>query len=437
MKLKIEIWPPSKIRYAYLQNNYFSGAGNLGKSCMRLKSMQKALNFYIKNNIRIVVIVDNDNKIHARALLWDNVKSVKLKKPFTYLDRVYANSDMLLSLFYDLAEENNWKRYPTTTVNEMNKNYYKKDINVVGMCHLPFMDTFRYLYPKDNLLASSSGLGINEKSDFHTSLNEHTNHGYYPDLDPDRVREVFTNSPISKKDAIFIKRYSGYVLKENIVNIRGVYYSKHDSELLKTKHDGYALREDTVNEIITDDIIIKATAVYSAKYDGYIHKSNVVNIKDVIYHKKDVDIVCFGGEWYHISQCFINYDRGAVNEEMAKQPVFFYGNLPETWIPYANVTSRGDLIPKKHAIIAYDLAYSPMLNNIVYQEVYCTSSISLILLVTGELVLDSPENRKYLKKFNNRYYIKRTFKLSDEQVVRLPDTEQTFKLPDKNQLTLF
>ena len=144
LSLKIVILPPNKIRYAYLESNYFApNVGNLGASCMRHKEMQKALNFYVKNNIRIVVVIDDNNKIHARALLWDNVRSTKLKNPFTYLDRIYARSDELLSLFYDLATANKWKRYPSTSVNDADKNYYRKDIDAVGMCHLPFNDTFR------------------------------------------------------------------------------------------------------------------------------------------------------------------------------------------------------------------------------------------------------------------------------------------------------
>ncbi|GAG53771.1 unnamed protein product [marine sediment metagenome] len=180
---KIKILPPSKIRYAYLQSSYFAkNVGNLGKSCMRHKEMQRALNFYVKNNVKIVVVIDNNNKIHARALLWDNVRSTNLKKPFTYLDRVYTRSDAFLPLFYNLAEESKWKRYPTTAVNAMNENYYKEDINAIGMCHLPFMDTFRYLYLKDNLLTSGTGLNINKNPISYTTLNQHTNCGYYPSL---------------------------------------------------------------------------------------------------------------------------------------------------------------------------------------------------------------------------------------------------------------
>jgi len=437
LNLKIEILPSSKIRYAYLHTNYYaSDTGNLGKSCMRLKEMQKALNLYVKNNVRIVVVVDNKNKIHARALLWDNIKSTKLKNPFTYLDRVYARSDALLPLFYDLAKENRWKRYPTTTVNCMNKNYYIKNVNIANMCFLPFMDTFRYLYPKDNLLTSDICTDIIKHSDFIT-LNQHTNSGYYPNLDPNRVREALSGNYISKKDAIKVKRYNGYVLKTNIADIDGDYYSCYDNKVMKTKLDGYILKVNSTTEALTGEKIDKNKAVHSDKYEGYIHKSNIVNIKDEMYHKKDTDIVCFNDKWHHISQCFINYDRKEYSKELEKQPIFFYPNLPETWVLYASVTRKGNLVPKEHAIIAYDLAYNSGLNIIEYQEVYCVSKDNLVQLITNELIVNSAENKKYMKKFNNKYYIRKTFKLSEEQTVTLPDTEQTFKPPNKNQLLLF
>jgi len=42
-KLEIKIFPPTRIRYAYLYTNYFSCKGSLGSSCMRYKENQKSL----------------------------------------------------------------------------------------------------------------------------------------------------------------------------------------------------------------------------------------------------------------------------------------------------------------------------------------------------------------------------------------------------------
>lgn len=422
LNLKIEIWPPSKIRYAYLHTNYFAnGVGHLGKSCMRGKDMQKSLNFYIKNNVRIVVLIDNMNKIHARALLWDDVRYTRFKKAFTYLDRVYTKSEASFSLFKKLTDENKWKYYKSTSAGNAKSDLYVANLDITDITHLPYADTFRYLYYKDNLVASSSiSSAIAKHHNKYLSLTQVTNGGYFPELDSNRVVEVITNNFISKKDAIFVKRYDGYVLKVNIANIEGDYYSIHDRDIIETNIDGWILRKNSIDEVITNDKINKSLAVYSSKYNGYIHKSNMVDIKGKIYHKKDANVIFFDANWYHISQCFINYDRKEYNKELAKQSIFFYPNLPETWVFHATVTRKGSLIPKKHAIIAYDLAYNSGLDIIEYQEVYCTNYDKLVQLTTGEWVVNSANNKQYLKRFNNKWYIRREF-----------------KLPDKNQLLLF
>ena len=430
LSIKIEIWPPSKIRYAYLGTNHFSGGGDLGKSCMRHKTSQKSLNFYIKNNVKIVVVIDGKNKIHARALLWGDVKSTKLKSPFTYLDRVYANSGSLVSLFYVLAKENNWKQYEGTSAGHAANGLYKDNLDIVGMCHMPWVDTFKYLYYKDSLAISSSSVKFIEHiehSDYCVTLNhvEGTVGGVYiPALDPNRVQEAITNDYISKKDAVFVKRYNAYVLKKHIANVKGAYYSTHDNKVVESQLDGFIFKVNSTTEVFTDKLINKVGAIHSVKYKGYMHKSNIIDIKGEIYHKKDTDITCFDNKWYHISQCFINYNRKEVNEEIAKYQTILHNSLPETW-PFwvyvnATATREGSLIPKEHAIIAYNLIYNPALDELLYQERYVTERAGLIKLNTGEFIVDTSNNKKYLKKFNNKYYIK-----------------QDFKLPSKHQLTLF
>lgn len=444
LNLKIKILPPNKIRYAYLFSNYFTpNGGNLGQSCMRHKEMQKALNFYVKNNVRIVAVVDSSNKIHARALLWDNVKSTKLKNPFTYLDRVYTRSDELLSLFYDLATANQWRRYPNTSVNNMDKSYYKEDIDAAGMCYLPYNDTFRYLYLKNNLLTSNTGSTIVKLfnlSNSYETLDVHNNMAYYPHLDPNRVIEALSNNYVSKKDAVFIKRYDGFVLRTHIANINGDYYSTLDNKIIKTTSDGYVLKENSVTEIFTNNIIDKSKAVKSTKHKGYMHKSNIVYVKDKLYHKGEPDIICFNNKWYHTSECFINYNLEEINKRLeipiltqkgnkvlVKRPMFFDKNLPKNYMQYLaliwsfcskngpEIKKEGDLIPKEHAIIAYNLVYNPALDKIQYQERYFTKKLKFIKLTTGEYIIDSSANRKHLKKFNNKWFIKQEFKLSDKK----------------------
>ncbi len=421
LKLTIKIWPPNKIRYAYLETNYFSGAGILGSSCMRYNVNQKSLNFYVKNNVRIVVLVDDKNNIHGRALLWDNINSTKRKTSFTYLDRVYTNSELLVSQFYDFAKENKWVRYPSTSPGERNEYYYKENIDIKDIFHFPYADTFRLLYYKDNIVMSAPNLLVEKTSTVYISLTQTGGSGYFPELDPNRVKEVFSLNYISKKDAIFVKRYDAWVLKTNIANINDNYYSTHDRNVIKTTIDGWILKKNSVFEVLTNEAIDVTKAVKSIKYNGHIHKLSIIYIENELYHKLDTDVICFRGKWYHISQCFVNYDREKRNMALSKQKFHFWIEN-EVFIPHPNdfVVRKPSFIPKNHATIAYNLVYNPTIDDIEYQAVYLTSRRGLIRLITGEFVIDTGANRKYLKRFNNKYYMKRDS-----------------KLPNKNQLVLF
>jgi len=185
----------------------------------------------------------------------------------------------------------------------------------------------------------------------------------------------------------------------------------------------------------------KTKAIHSPKHNGYIHKSNVIYTNKELYHKQDTDIVCLNNKWYHISQCFINYDMREVNRELAEHPLVntkgtdFYVHLPKNYMPYyrrshvwdihkgkEGIPRKGNLIPKEYATIMYNLVYNPIVDNLEYQKVYCVDKDKqyFIQLITGEYLINSSNNKQHLKKFNNEWYIKREFKLSN-----------------KNQLTLF
>ena len=115
----------------------------------------------------------------------------------------------------------------------------------------------------------------------------------------------------------------------------------------------------------------------------------------------------------------MNYDRKNRNADLSKKKFHFWIDN-EVFVPSSDdsVMVKDGLIPKEHTIIVYDLIYNPTIDDIEYQEVYCTSKVGLIQLVTGELIRNILENKKYIKKFNNKWYIK-----------------QDFRPPNKNQLS--
>jgi len=447
-QLTLHIWPSTGIHYAYFKNNYIGQIDSLGNSCMRTKEMQKALNFYVKNKVRIVVLTDKNNKIYARALLWDNVKSKKWKiKKCTYLDRVYYVKSSYAPLFWDMAEKKKWLFYPSTSAGDAETYFYKDDITIEGITHLPYTDTFRYLFYKDNIITSGHRKSVegNDKLDkikhprFSLSLTTTAVYGYHREIDPNSLQEAITANWVSKRDCVFIKKYDGYVLKRNIVDINGAYYSTHDKDICNTQLDGWILKSNSVKEAITGIKIDKTKAIDTKKYKGFVHKSNIVKIHNEIYHKQDPEIIMYDGKGYHISQCFINYNREKVNKEIEElfngeggataekqQLIFFDSTFP--YIPYEDVMAEKPFIPKECTTIVYNLFYNPILEKVEYQEVYyLTSAIktmvmenSLTKLATGELIINNAKNRENVKKFNKKYYLR-----------------SSFEQPNKNQSLLF
>ena len=358
---KIEIWPSNKMRFAYLGTNYYECTGHLGSSCMRHKENQKSLNFYVKNKVKIVVLVTKDNKIKARALLWENINAVGYKKTYTYLDRLYYSRESQRTLFRDFAKKNGF----TTEC----KDFYIEDINLEDISHLPYTDTFRKLYYKDKVLSMGCMSGNKIKfPDKVVELIHAGNQGYFPQLDKNSIRECFTNNWASKKDCTFIKQYKGHVHKSNILNISGVYYSRHDSKNISClgDKDDYCLSINVVKEVFTSTNIDKTKGERVDKYDGWVQKENIIYINKELYSKLDKDVVRWNKKYYLKKQCYCN-------------------------------TLSNTLIPKSEAIVAYRLGFKEYTNRFVTE--------STLFGIEGKQVLCDTEQRDVIPELVGPYYV--------------------------------
>ena len=88
--------------YYYLKDNYIEVEGDLGNSCMRYIYCQSYFDIYIKNPdvCKMLVYVDEDNKVWGRALIWtiDTCDEDKITSR-TYMDRIYGINDSIKVLF--------------------------------------------------------------------------------------------------------------------------------------------------------------------------------------------------------------------------------------------------------------------------------------------------------------------------------------------------
>lgn len=88
--LKVEIWDSSRIKEAYLCDNYAKELtcikSTLHNSCMRHSKCQDFFEFYEKAHAKIAVALNAEKKICARALLWE------INDSLYFLDRIYSIS---------------------------------------------------------------------------------------------------------------------------------------------------------------------------------------------------------------------------------------------------------------------------------------------------------------------------------------------------------
>ncbi len=419
---KVILYPSNKVKYAYLEANYArKGKGCLGYSCMRGKAKQKALNFYEKNGVEIAVILDSKNKILARALIWRNVIISNLKNPVTYMDRVYYSSESQLGLFINFAKNEGFKHYNDSK--SRHEQMYIKDITVKNITHLPYTDTFNYLYYKKGVFTNHTHpikSIVNSKDALLETSYLGDRDGYNRVLDPNAILEVFTNNYISKKDAVNIKKYKGYVKKEHIVIIKNTYYSKYDTKhIAELTEGGFVLKQNMVIELYTQAKIDKTKSIKVKK--GYINKENVIKIYNKIHSKFANNIVCFKNKYYLDSQCYRTDDGKLYPKEKisivygftedivaAKFPNGCVGELSTSQLKlseYSGFENRGIIkeggnFGKKHYILTEET------------EKY-------IILASGEAVLSMVAGESNTVYYNKKYYLKKGFVPRDKKQLLL------------------
>lgn len=100
---KFEFRTGNGIIEAYDTKNYHGeeGYNPLWNSCMNDRTDLVEFYLYVKD-LEMVVLLDSENKIMGRALLWTDIEGRKL------LDRVYYSYDKDYYKFINLAKENGW-----------------------------------------------------------------------------------------------------------------------------------------------------------------------------------------------------------------------------------------------------------------------------------------------------------------------------------------
>lgn len=183
---KLKIIEGEEILKYYLEDNYHTLNGNrngsLWNSCMRQRERNKFMTLYAKNSdkVKMLVFFSDDDKVRARALLWEGVKDHKdSTKEYKFMDRIYYYYDHDINFLKDWAKENGylskWEQSAKSesTFDDGSGDPIKKKLYVTlenhNLSYYPYLDTFKFFnfdkgrfsntdsYNFDYILIQSSG----------------------------------------------------------------------------------------------------------------------------------------------------------------------------------------------------------------------------------------------------------------------------------------
>ena len=167
---KLKIVEGNDILKYYLEDNYHTASGcrfgTLWNSCMRQSERNKFMKLYAKNpNVKMLVFFSDDDKVRARALLWEGVKDHKDDtKEYKFMDRIYYVYDHDVNVFKDWARENGyiskWEQNAKSELifdvdGEITRMQLYVELDSTGLSYFPYLDTFKNFYVRGNRFSNS------------------------------------------------------------------------------------------------------------------------------------------------------------------------------------------------------------------------------------------------------------------------------------------
>ena len=175
-----------KIRHWYNRENYKSTKGQLGNSCMSYAHCQSYLDIYCENKEVSLLILLNEDKLIARALLWE------LDGGGFFVDRCYSIFDSDVEIFYEWAKKKGYYYNKNGAIYFDSKPSSKRLLVSLTKCKFqkyPYLDTLKYLDTNTGTLTNSiiSLYGTNYRvlQDTDGSFTYYDNDEYWGDDDDD------------------------------------------------------------------------------------------------------------------------------------------------------------------------------------------------------------------------------------------------------------
>lgn len=248
-ELEFDIVQGEDIKFWYLYSNY-EGGGTLGNSCMRYSNCQDYLDIYEENeDVCSLVILTKDDKLLARALLW------QLDSGDLFLDRIY---------YTEKSRENLLKLWVKSKFSNKKILFYPEidvELKVTLKKYMfewyPYMDSLLYLIIKQD---------------------ENAPKAYLCNIDI-KLQSYLNKEPVDTS-LVSLKLRSTEGMYECISHNYSKRYDKfltRSESLYSNDLDDYLYLSDFVQSIILGDWILKDVAVYSKAVDDYIYKERSIN----------------------------------------------------------------------------------------------------------------------------------------------------------------
>lgn len=168
---KLKVISGNEILHYYLDTNYHapngSRMGTLWNSCMRYETKNSYMKMYAANvdKIKMLILLDDNNKVKTRALLWQGCTSLDGGQSYDVMDRIYSVYDHDVVLFKEWATKNGYlykaEQSAYSEDSFIDKNGHniflslKINLESVKFKYYPYLDTFKYFSLSNKTLSNS------------------------------------------------------------------------------------------------------------------------------------------------------------------------------------------------------------------------------------------------------------------------------------------
>jgi hypothetical protein len=269
----LEVEGDDIVKY-YNEDSYSrSNTASLGGSCMRYSSCSDYIEFYARNKVKMAILLDNDELLIGRAILWEADCGTKI------MDRIYGN-DIVVDKFKSYAIKNGYIHKARQSYSDNDEwvgpdgefsKYYSVTVNNIRK--MPYMDTFKYT---DDL--SGDDMVLNNNS------------GEYTFSDTDGCRETYRSYEDEDDDYVYCERSGDrmYIHDAAFVESVGNYYSTRFC-VWADDIDAWELKENCVYLEYKDEYVTKDESVIfidnelSAYHEQYVYEDDAYRLSDGTY----------------------------------------------------------------------------------------------------------------------------------------------------------